>query len=64
MAGIGKLLASYAEITQVNPIWKKHLFPQKSLQSRSVKIGTCLQKLEKLKPKKRKRENGNLPTET
>jgi len=47
MAGIGKLLASYAEITQVNPIWKKHLFPQKSLQSRSVKIGMCQQKLEK-----------------
>jgi hypothetical protein len=36
----------------------------KRLQSRSVKVGFYQQKLEKLKPEKRKRENGNLPTDS
>ena len=37
---------------------------RKKFTSRSVKIGTCLQKLEKLKPEKPKLENWNLLTET
>ena len=56
----GDLCRNYADKNNQ----KISIYSARSLQSRSVKIGFCQQKLEKLKSEKQKRESWNLQAET